>query len=79
MLASGNSEAVSFALFQRCVGLDALNAMYATSYDIDHVHGTAYHERFKKYLIMVQGNDQGKCPAKGTCFLPRIGFACTGG
>jgi len=43
--------------FQRCVGLDALNAMYATSYDIDQVHGTAYHERFKKYLIMVQGND----------------------
>jgi 4-hydroxybutyryl-CoA dehydratase/vinylacetyl-CoA-Delta-isomerase len=43
--------------FQRCVGLDALNALYATSYDTDQAHGTDYHERFKKYLTMVQEND----------------------
>jgi len=43
--------------FQRCVGLDALNAMYATSYDTDQAHGTDYHERFKTYLKMVQEKD----------------------
>src|SRR3954453_15255693 len=30
--------------FQRCVGLDALNATYATTYEIDTVEGTDYHE-----------------------------------
>ena len=34
--------------FQRCVGLDALNATYAVSYDVDAVKGTDYHERFRK-------------------------------
>ncbi len=43
--------------FQRCVGLDALNAMYATSYDIDQAHGTNYHKRFRAYLTLVQKND----------------------
>jgi len=43
--------------FQRCVGLDALNAMYATSFDTDQKHGTDYHQRFKKYLTWVQEND----------------------
>ncbi len=43
--------------FQRCVGLDGLNAVYITSFDIDKKHGTNYHERFKKYLKYVQDND----------------------
>jgi 4-hydroxybutyryl-CoA dehydratase/vinylacetyl-CoA-Delta-isomerase len=43
--------------FQRCVGLDGLNAVYITSFDIDAKHGTNYHERFKKYLKYVQDND----------------------
>ena len=43
--------------FQRCVGLDALNAIYMTTYDMDRKHGTNYHERFKKYLLEVQKND----------------------
>lgn len=43
--------------FQRCVGLDAMNAMYAISYEIDEAEGTNYHERFKEYLKMVQAND----------------------
>lgn len=43
--------------FQRCVGLDALNAMYATSYDTDQAHGTDYHQRFKRYLEMIQEKD----------------------
>ncbi|MET1124907.1 MAG: 4-hydroxyphenylacetate 3-hydroxylase family protein [Archaeoglobaceae archaeon] len=45
------------ACFQRCVGLDALNAIYITSYDIDAKHGTDYHRRFVEYLKYVQKND----------------------
>ena len=43
--------------FQRCVGLDGLNGVYVTTYDIDQKYGTNYHERFKKYLLEVQKND----------------------
>ena len=43
--------------FQRCVGLDALNALYAITYDIDQGEGTDYHERFKKHLERVQASD----------------------
>lgn len=43
--------------FQRCVGMDAINAIYSTTYDIDQKHGTNYHERFKKYVIRMQQED----------------------
>jgi 4-hydroxybutyryl-CoA dehydratase/vinylacetyl-CoA-Delta-isomerase len=43
--------------FQRCVGLDALNTLYATSFEVDAAEGTDYHERFKNYLKHVQDND----------------------
>ncbi|UCF93677.1 MAG: 4-hydroxyphenylacetate 3-hydroxylase family protein [Desulfobacterales bacterium] len=43
--------------FQRCVGLDALNALSIVTYDIDQAHGTEYHPRFLKYLAYVQEND----------------------
>lgn len=43
--------------FQRCVGLDALNALYAITYDMDQDEGTDYHERFKNYLRYVQASD----------------------
>ena len=43
--------------FQRCVGLDGLNAVYVTTYDIDQKHGTNYHERFKAWLKEVQEKD----------------------
>jgi len=43
--------------FQRCVGLDGLCAVYATTYDIDQKYGTKYHERFKNYLREVQKHD----------------------
>ena len=43
--------------FQRCVGLDAMNASYAISWEIDEAKGTDYHQRFKDYLIYVQDND----------------------
>lgn len=43
--------------FQRCVGMDALNALSMTTYDIDAAHGTPYHDRFLSYLGYVQEND----------------------
>ncbi len=43
--------------FQRCVGMDAFNAEWSTTYEIDKKHGTNYHENFKKYLSMVQDED----------------------
>jgi 4-hydroxybutyryl-CoA dehydratase/vinylacetyl-CoA-Delta-isomerase len=43
--------------FQRCVGLDALNAIYATAYEVDEANGTDYFERFKRYLIRIQDED----------------------
>ncbi len=43
--------------FQRCVGMDALNAVYLTSFDIDKKYNTNYHQRFKEYVKMVQDKD----------------------
>ena len=43
--------------FQRCVGMDALNALSMTTYDIDRKHGTEYNKRFLAYLEYVQEND----------------------
>jgi len=40
--------------YQRCVGFDAMNATYMTTYEIDEKHGTKYHQRFIEYLKMVQ-------------------------
>jgi 4-hydroxybutyryl-CoA dehydratase/vinylacetyl-CoA-Delta-isomerase len=43
--------------FQRCVGLDALNAIFAVTYDIDQKNGTQYHNRFIKLLEELQTKD----------------------
>ena len=43
--------------FQRCVGMDAFNAIFSTTYECDKAHGTKYHENFTKYMEMVQEND----------------------
>jgi len=43
--------------FQRCVGMDALNALSIVTYDIDAKYGTHYNKRFLKYLEYVQEND----------------------
>ncbi|MEW6076366.1 MAG: 4-hydroxyphenylacetate 3-hydroxylase family protein [Thermodesulfobacteriota bacterium] len=43
--------------FQRCVGMDALNALSIVTFDIDVKYGTEYHRRFVKYLEYVQEND----------------------
>ncbi len=45
------------ACFQRCVGMDAFNAIYSTTYEIDKKYGTEYHARFVEYLKYVQDND----------------------
>ncbi|GAU79025.1 4-hydroxyphenylacetate 3-hydroxylase family protein [Fusibacter sp. 3D3] len=43
--------------FQRCVGMDAFNAVFSTTFEIDKKHGTKYHENFTKYMHFVQEND----------------------
>jgi 4-hydroxybutyryl-CoA dehydratase/vinylacetyl-CoA-Delta-isomerase len=40
--------------FQRCVGMDAFNALYSVTYEIDEKHGTPYHERLKAFLTTMQ-------------------------
>ena len=43
--------------FQRCVGMDAFNAVYSTTYEMDQKYGTEYHKRFTDYLKFIQDND----------------------
>lgn len=45
------------ACFQRCVGMDAFNAIYSTTFEMDQALGTEYHARFKRYMEYVQEND----------------------
>lgn len=45
------------ACFQRCVGMDAFNAIYSTTFEMDEKHGTTYHKRFVDYMKFVQEND----------------------
>lgn len=45
------------ACFQRCVGMDAFNAVFSTTYETDQVCGTNYHENFKKFMQYVQDGD----------------------
>ena len=45
------------ACFQRCVGLDAANAVFSTTYETDAACGTAYHENFKRFWTDVQDHD----------------------
>ena len=49
--------------FQRCVGMDALNALSMVTYDIDQKHGTDYNKRFLDYLKYVQEEDLVCCGA----------------
>jgi len=43
--------------FQRCVGMDTLNALSIVTYNIDQKYGAEYYPRFLKYLEYVQEND----------------------
>ena len=45
------------ACFQRCVGMDALNAVFSTTYEIDARHGTEYHRRFVEFVKEWQEKD----------------------
>ncbi|MDD5748767.1 MAG: 4-hydroxyphenylacetate 3-hydroxylase family protein [Actinomycetota bacterium] len=40
--------------FQRCVGMDGLNALYSVTYECDAAHHTNYHERLKNYIRFIQ-------------------------
>lgn len=40
--------------FQRCVGLDGINAVYSVAYEVDQKYGTDYMDRFKKWLLHIQ-------------------------
>jgi 4-hydroxybutyryl-CoA dehydratase/vinylacetyl-CoA-Delta-isomerase len=40
--------------FQRCVGLDGINAVYSVAYETDRRHGTGYLERFRRWLTYIQ-------------------------
>mmetsp|Transcript_20638 Transcript_20638/g.33290 ORF Transcript_20638/g.33290 Transcript_20638/m.33290 type:complete len:568 (+) Transcript_20638:59-1762(+) len=43
--------------FQRCVGMDAINATWSTTYEIDEKHKTSYHKRFRAFVQeMQEGN-----------------------
>jgi 4-hydroxybutyryl-CoA dehydratase/vinylacetyl-CoA-Delta-isomerase len=43
--------------FQRCVGMDALNALDSVTYEMDQALGTGYHAAFRRYLQYVQERD----------------------
>jgi len=43
--------------FQRCVGMDALNALDSVTFEMDRALGTDYHLRFRDYLRHVQEHD----------------------
>jgi len=43
--------------FQRCVGMDALNALSIVTHAIDSKHATTYYKRFLSYLEYVQEKD----------------------
>jgi 4-hydroxybutyryl-CoA dehydratase/vinylacetyl-CoA-Delta-isomerase len=43
--------------FQRCVGMDAINALSITTFNIDEKYQTGYYKRFLQYLEYVQEQD----------------------
>jgi 4-hydroxybutyryl-CoA dehydratase/vinylacetyl-CoA-Delta-isomerase len=40
--------------FQRCVGMDAMNALHSVTFEIDALHGGDYHDRFKAFITRMQ-------------------------
>jgi 4-hydroxybutyryl-CoA dehydratase/vinylacetyl-CoA-Delta-isomerase len=40
--------------FQRCVGMDAFNALHSVTYEIDERFGTPYHRRFSEFVARMQ-------------------------
>jgi 4-hydroxybutyryl-CoA dehydratase/vinylacetyl-CoA-Delta-isomerase len=43
--------------FQRCVGMDAINSIDTTTFEMDKKLGTDYHKRFEKFLLKMQEED----------------------
>lgn len=43
--------------WQRCVGQDALNAVYSTAFEVDQNYGTHYFDNVKEFLLYVQKED----------------------
>lgn len=43
--------------FQRCVGMDALNALYSVTYEIDTTHATSYHTRLLEFIRCMQSHN----------------------
>ncbi len=43
--------------YQRCVGFDAMNSLYSTTYEIDEVNGTPYFKRFVEFLKHIQSGN----------------------
>ena len=40
--------------FQRCVGMDAFNALHSVTFEMDERHGSSYHQRFITFLTEMQ-------------------------
>jgi 4-hydroxybutyryl-CoA dehydratase / vinylacetyl-CoA-Delta-isomerase len=40
--------------FQRCVGMDALNSLYSTTFEIDDKYDTSYHKRIVEFIKLIQ-------------------------
>lgn len=49
--------------FQRCVGMDSLNALSSVTYEMDQKLDTEFHRRFIEFLKYVQKNDLVCCGA----------------
>lgn len=45
------------ACFQRCVGMDAFNSVFSTTYETDKAHGTNYHQNFLSFMHNSQTQD----------------------
>lgn len=45
------------ACFQRCVGMDAINAVDSVTFEMDNKLGTKYHQRFINFLEKMQEQD----------------------
>ena len=45
------------ACFQRCVGMDAINAVDSVTFEMDRNLGTDYHKRFTAFLLKMQEED----------------------
>jgi len=43
--------------FQRCVGLDGINALWSVTFEMDRKNGSDYHARFRKFLERLQRDD----------------------